>query len=184
MIFICRILFLKIEHRFNINWKIDWYLFKIEKRWIIWTSHQLVSCAIYVTCCRKLFWMILKDVGESHVGKFIVSNVLSRILLNKFILMMGWILLTIGYVFLVMACVTVNNVKFIKINLNKLFKLSRYRQESRIKIIIITLVITCPSIDNNLTHHFNTVPNYLIIINIKRNLEELESLKNKDLWWD
>lgn len=56
--------------------------------------------------------MILKNVKEKIVEKFIVSNVLMRIFHNKFIWMMEWILLTIGYVFLVKVCVTASNAKF------------------------------------------------------------------------
>ena len=117
---------------------------------------------------------------ENNVEKYIVANVLRKILYIKFIRMMEWIPLTIGYVFLVTECVTVENVKFIMMSHHKLFKQSICHQNLFMKIIKIIQVAICFSLDNNLIHHFNTVHNCPITITNKKSLIKMESQKNKD----
>lgn len=117
---------------------------------------------------------------ENNVEKYIVANVLSKILCIKFIRMMEWILLTIGYVFLVTECVTVENVKFIMMSHHKLFKQSICHQNLPMEITKIIQATTCFSFDNNLIRHFNTVHNCLITITNKKSLIKMGSQKNKD----
>ena len=117
---------------------------------------------------------------ENNVEKYIVANVLRRILCIKFIQMMEWILLTIGYVFLATECVIVENVKFIMMSRHKLFKQSICHRNFPMGIIKIIQATTCFNIDNNLIPPFNTVHNCLIIITNKKSLIKMENLKNRD----